>query len=577
MFAEKGFFSDIPTIKVLLSVFELELTGILYMKNEDVLKVLYFNRGKLVWAMSNASEDKLEDILIAKKLVDNETLVKVKAEEVVSVSVGKALVERGIITLEQLIESTKLQLRMIVRSVLKWDEGGFQFVKETPPERLFSLDMNVMTFLFNYVMREIDMTVVWREIRSVQTVLKKTASEDKIDRYGLTDKEKNFLLNFEQGTKLEAVLKKYGGSDRDSLLKIVYFFLVSDILSKDASAIPGASAPAAEPEADREAETIEADAEIERAIESNIEKSMEPEPGFETGMESEVGGDVEPEPEIEEEVEPELPLPPIPAELEIGMPESPDGIDIVELPDRPKEPGGEETHFFERDQDVAPTIETLPEEDELDVGTMVREDKKKNKQFNFLMFFVILILIVGGVIFLLLQPEDEAETGKSKPDQGDVVQVQERKPVVPAEKQKSEPIEVQMKKEAPLKKETTVPKREVKPLKRDDKGAFAYFEERNFIRAGELWEKEVRAQGVRYTVLLELDCLKESVINAYSQVSNKEAFYILNRRLDGRDCFLVLWGKFNSESEATAAMDRIPLYFRQQNPPARVVNLQQYL
>jgi hypothetical protein len=559
MFAEKGSFSEIPTVKVLLSVFELELTGILYMKNEDVLKVLYFNRGQLVWAMSNASEDKLEDILIAKKLVDNETLVKVKAEEVVSVSVGKALVERGIITLEQLIESTKLQLRMIVRSVLKWDEGGFQFVKETPPERLFSLDMNVMTFLFNYVMREIDMTVVWREIRSVQTVLKKAASEDKIDRYGLTDKEKNFLLNFEPGIKLEAVLKKYGGSDRDSLLKIVYFFLVSGILSKDDSAVPETAAPTAALEADREAETMEADAEIERAIESNIERSMEPEP------------------EIEEEAAPEVPPPPMSAEPEIGIPESPEGIDVAALPDRPGEPGVEETHFFESDQDVAPTIETLPEEDELDVDTMVREDKKKNKQFNFLMLFVILIFIVGGVIFLLLQSGDGIGSDESKPEERDVVQVQERKPVVPADKQKREPIEVQMKKETPVKKETTVPKREVKPPKRDNRGAFAYFEERNFIRAGELWEKEVRAQGVRYTVLLELDCLKESVINAYSQVNNKEAFYILNRRLDGRDCFLVLWGKFNSESEATAAMDRIPLYFHQQKPPARVVSLRQYL
>jgi hypothetical protein len=547
MFAEKGSFSEIPTVKVLLSVFELELTGILYMKNEDVLKVLYFNRGQLVWAMSNASEDKLEDILIAKKLVDNETLVKVKAEEVVSVSVGKALVERGIITLEQLIESTKLQLRTIVRSVLKWDEGGFQFVKETPPERLFSLDMNVMTFLFNYVMREIDMTVVWREIRSVQTVLKKTASEDKIDRYGLTDKEKNFLLNFEQGIKLEAVLKKYGGSDRDSLLKIVYFFLVSGILSKDDSAVPEAAAPSAAPEADREAEAAETDAEIERAIESNIERSMEPEPGIDTGMELEMGEDVEPEP----------PPPPILTEPEIGMPESPDGIDIAALPDRPGGPGVEETHFFERD-----------------------EDKKKHKQFNFLMLFVILIFIVGGVIFLLLQSGDGTGSDESKPQERDVVQVQERKPVVPAEKQEkqeSKPIEVQMKKETPVKKETTVPKSEAKPPKRDNRGAFAYFEERNFIRAGELWEKEVRAQGARYTILLELDCLKESVINAYNQMNNKEAFYILNRRLDGRDCFLVLWGSFNTESEATAAMGRIPPYFHQQKPPARVVNLRQYL
>lgn len=631
MFAEKGSFSEIPTIKVLLSIFEMESTGILYMKNDDLLKVLYFKGGSLIWAMSNAEEDRLEDILIAKKLVDNETIIKVQAEEVVSVSIGKALVERGLISLEQLIESTKLQLRMIVRSVLKWDQGGYQFVKETPPERLFTLDMNVMTFSFNYIMREIDMTVVWREIRSGQAIFSKTADEDKIDKYGLTDREKTFLANFEGGIKLDVVLKRFGGSDRDSLLKIVYFFLVSGMVTKDISEVPETKSSAAEPLVDGDVEiplktgeesgAFSADIEIEREIETNIEQSIESDSVDKMDFEVERGGVIDTETSIEKEIQPGLSddfhigsggeaeqefIPPpepespplsIPDEPEPVIQESQDGIEIMGLPEEPREAGDAEEHFFEQEPPVEPSIRKLPEEEDLDVDRMVREDKKKNKQFNFLMLFVILILIVSGIIFLLLQPEDEPETVNSEPGGQEVVQVQEQKPIVPTKKPEGDPIEVKMKKEAspdnqakesgkttPLtvkesqnRRDTKVTKPDAGSLKRDGRDAAAHFKEGNFIRAGELWEADVRAANIKFAILLELDCLKESVTNAYNQLNDKRAFYILNRRLQDRNCFLVLWGKFNSESEAAAAMELIPLYFRRQDPPARVVNLRQYL
>jgi hypothetical protein len=168
MISEKGTLKDTPVMKLLLAVFEQTLTGILYVKNEEVLKVLYFNRGKLIWAISNSDEDKLENILGARDLVDPNILIKVKREAHVSESIGKLLVEKGLITLEELIDSSKLQLKRIIFSILKWKTGGFQFVKDAPPERLLSLDLSITNFIVDFILDEMDISDIWKEIGSLQ-------------------------------------------------------------------------------------------------------------------------------------------------------------------------------------------------------------------------------------------------------------------------------------------------------------------------------------------------------------------------------------------------------------------------
>src|SRR4030042_2264720 len=131
---DKGSISQIPVIRLFISIFEKGSTGVLYLKKEVTegsLKVLYFNRGKFYSAISNADVDKLDNILLAKKLVNEFTLKEINEEENITESKGKILVEKGIVTLEQLIECTKEQFKNIVLGVLKWNEGRFQFIEDS--------------------------------------------------------------------------------------------------------------------------------------------------------------------------------------------------------------------------------------------------------------------------------------------------------------------------------------------------------------------------------------------------------------------------------------------------------------
>ncbi|HLP47245.1 MAG TPA: DUF4388 domain-containing protein, partial [Candidatus Kapabacteria bacterium] len=232
MISEKGSLKETPVMKLLLGIFEQALTGILYIKNEEVLKVLYFNRGKLIWAISNSDEDKLENILAARNLVDPNTLLKIKREAHVSESIGKILVEKGLITLEELIESSKIQLKRIIISILKWKTGGFQFVKDAPPERLLSLDLSIVNFIIDFILDEMDIGNIWKEIGSLQIELMKNPDEEKLSKYRLSEKQNILLDSFTGRDKLETILSKYSGGHRESLLKIIYFFIMSELLIK---------------------------------------------------------------------------------------------------------------------------------------------------------------------------------------------------------------------------------------------------------------------------------------------------------------------------------------------------------
>jgi len=75
-----------------------------------------------------------------------------------------------------------------------------------------------------------------------------------------------------------------------------------------------------------------------------------------------------------------------------------------------------------------------------------------------------------------------------------------------------------------------------------------------------------------------MDCLKESVRNAYRQLESKEGFFLLNKTSrDGRGCYLVLWGKYRTADEAALGMRQVPDYFMKQSNPPTVIELEPYL
>ena len=211
MIPDQGSLKETAPAKVLISLYEQSQTGILYFRQNEILKVFYLNRGKISWAISSDEADKIEHILLAKKMASPELLSPYQAGNKIAETFGKLLVENGVLSLEGLIAATREQVRQIASSVLRWSTGNYQLVQESPPTRLVSLDLEIPGLISGYVLAQMDVNIVWEELGSLSGELEQTTLPGKINLYPL-DVEQQEAIDYLR-TEV-AVLRELHGPGR---------------------------------------------------------------------------------------------------------------------------------------------------------------------------------------------------------------------------------------------------------------------------------------------------------------------------------------------------------------------------
>lgn len=739
MLTERGTLKETQIASLLLTLFEQGLTGILNIKKEKIHKTLYFIKGSLIWATSNSKDDELENILKTLNLVAPKNIERVRKMAGSSEALGKSLVEKGLLTLENLIEASREQLKGILASVLKWQDGEFQFVREDPPQRLLSLGLDITAFIRDFILKGLDIEYIRQQIGSQQDEYVKNPENRKIKKYNLSETQLQLLNCFDGATSLEAVLARYPEGNRDSVLKTVYYFLMAELLldeklefldsplfreEKKAAGLQlesTAHEPAAavdegipgkeedEYEFGREIEVEKpATVEPEYRLEGN-EEMPGPEAGepvergevYEPGKEIEAGAAaaIEKDLDIEYQQNEEVPLTraepgeeiaafgneietgrageidgvpgmtpgsaqntavgsgpgepymvegnEVKAEQQAGedftLPAEPQGAGPAHQADKPfaNEKELEKEIIAEKaaegftmstdnemlarkkplapipDKELAGDLETIKVDEDfirdrepVTFKRVVVEEKKKSRLVYMVLLSIAVILITGGAIFLYLnsskssvsddiitppvnvdekQPKVRKEDNRTKIPMKKENKTGQPTPKPAGKKPQKTPGQTVQKPGEKLHERFDIKSDELKKklaeqstanlflVKLGDPQALKYFKEGNFIEAGKTWKKDLMKAGIKFTVLLEMDCMKESVINAFLKVDVKENFYILNRNLGSRNCFLVLWGQFYVKQEAAEAIKTIPQYFWQQQHPPEVISLSRYL
>jgi len=92
-----------------------------------------------------------------------------------------------------------------------------------------------------------------------------------------------------------------------------------------------------------------------------------------------------------------------------------------------------------------------------------------------------------------------------------------------------------------------------------------------YQEAADRFQEALQTVTQRFTVSLEVACQPDTLDRAFTQGDFHPALYLLPRRLGDRDCFVLLWGLYDSATAAHRDMAQLPAYFHQQTPPPRVV------
>ena len=378
---EQGTLKEISASELLLKGFAEELTGVLYLKREEILKELYLRGGKLVWAVSNSDVDMLENILVSENKVDAQTISLLKSESKSLVDLGKSLVEKGILSFEEFVGYSKDQLDKILTSVLKWSDGVYYFSKDVPAETYISLEINPKDYIYNFIKNKLDMGFVWTRIGSLQEELEKTKDEHLIEKFDLSKEELELFDKFLGDLSIEMISLNFPGMAKEEILKTIYFFMTAGLL-------------------------IEKSEKLHESQGESILISDKEEPDN-SGLfnEDEISEDIEKiNLDASEDIESVIPS------------------EIVEIDEK-----SDPDLVFTKVEDIIPEKKEISLSDQLLDEIRTEESKKKGKLINIILILILLIFIIAGFIFIVLSPEDRARLIPGLGNDPEITEISEKK------------------------------------------------------------------------------------------------------------------------------------------------------
>jgi hypothetical protein len=132
----------------ILSHFQIsKRTGVLSLVNAGVHKSIYFKEGKVVFAASSLTQDRLGEVLLRGGKITADEYLRLEDHIRSGQRLGKALVESGVLSPKDLWWAIEQQVQEIVWSLFSWEDGYFHFEDDDRPNRekiTVDLDIDIL-------------------------------------------------------------------------------------------------------------------------------------------------------------------------------------------------------------------------------------------------------------------------------------------------------------------------------------------------------------------------------------------------------------------------------------------------
>jgi hypothetical protein len=187
-------------------------TGTLVLQKEAITKFLYFQDGQVIFAASNAPEDKFTQILIdqGRLTVEQVNLATQKRE---ARTLGRTLVDLGFISSEDLLDALIAQVRKIALSTAEWASGNSSFKPNVLPPGVAKLPITTERLVVDTALGMQDRTWVGQTLGGLDTVLKISGSEKQAIREMPLSAEESKILNAVNGANTIREICETAGVD----------------------------------------------------------------------------------------------------------------------------------------------------------------------------------------------------------------------------------------------------------------------------------------------------------------------------------------------------------------------------
>ena len=161
---KSGRLAETTIAEILRDLYLEHLDGVLTIRQGEAEKQVYFAYGSPIFATSNQREDRMGSILYSQGKVSRENLVRaIDQTKASGKRFGTVLVELGIISPEELVQTVFVQVEAIILSLFTMEEGTFEFqAGPVSTEEIVALNLNPILLICKGVRENFSMTQVDR-------------------------------------------------------------------------------------------------------------------------------------------------------------------------------------------------------------------------------------------------------------------------------------------------------------------------------------------------------------------------------------------------------------------------------
>jgi hypothetical protein len=208
-------------------------TGTLFLKQRSLEKSLYLEEGKIIFAASNDSDDRLGALLLRKSKVTYRQLEECAPKVDPGKRLGTVLVLEGIIQPNELYHAVVDQIKEIVYSVFDWENGTFEF-QSGPLKQTEVITLNLSTP--DLIMKGMQRIWRWSWIRQALPTLdavyrKKEGWSPIIRKMTLTREFEALLDLFDRPRTLDEALKISTIGDFETC-RLMWVFLLLGVVEE---------------------------------------------------------------------------------------------------------------------------------------------------------------------------------------------------------------------------------------------------------------------------------------------------------------------------------------------------------
>jgi hypothetical protein len=251
----RGSLEDSSLPEILRPIVRAKKTGVARFTRGKVVKTVYVSEGRLIFATSTDSDDRLGERLLRKGLISYRAL----EESILGIQVGKRqgtlLVERGAIKSRDLIEGVTDQVQEIIYSLFRWREGEYEFVEgDLPSREVIVLRMSTADLIMEGVRRVHSWHRIRRGVGGIDQQYALAADSAAVmGGMSLQKDELNLIATIDGVVPLEDICSAARHSDFDVCQTVWGLWAVGvlDRIPQDRSASEDAPAEKTEPHAER--------------------------------------------------------------------------------------------------------------------------------------------------------------------------------------------------------------------------------------------------------------------------------------------------------------------------------------